>query len=122
VFVEIESEHVTEIFTGFGRIGTSAENVAKEVLRHTRDYLATDIPVGSYLADQILLPLGISAWQTGSKHHGGSFRTLPLTRHSTTHIEILQRFLDIGIDVEPRENGSIVSVKPVDGDESPLLW
>lgn len=95
----LEYEHVTEVVTGFGRVGASAENVAKEVIRETRNYLKSDVPVGEYLADQILLPLGISAWQTGPHQRGGSFRTMPLTRHSTTHIELLRQILGIEIRV-----------------------
>jgi RNA 3'-terminal phosphate cyclase (ATP) len=107
VFVELASESVTEVFTGFGRTGTRAEQVADEVVRQVRDYLRADVPVGPYLADQILLPLGISAWQAGEspRQRGGSFRTLPLTRHSTTHIEILRQFLEIDICVERSADG-----------------
>jgi RNA 3'-terminal phosphate cyclase (ATP) len=102
VFVELEYEQVTEIFTGFGRVGTRAEQVAKEVVRLVRDYQKSDIPVGPYLADQLLLPLGISAWQPigGQQPRGGTFRTGTLSRHATTQIDILHQFLDIAIDVE----------------------
>jgi RNA 3'-terminal phosphate cyclase len=34
---------------------------------------------------------------------GGKFRTLPLTRHSTTNIEIIKKFMDINIDVEKND-------------------
>jgi RNA 3'-terminal phosphate cyclase (ATP) len=109
-FVEIASEHLTEVFTAFGRTGARAEKVADEVIRQVRDYLSTDAPVGPYLADQIMLPLGISAWQSDNSQGGGSFRTLPLTRHSTTHIEILRQFLDIDIRVERAEEGNTCKV------------
>jgi RNA 3'-terminal phosphate cyclase (ATP) len=104
VSAQLEYEHVTEVITGFGRIGASAENVAKEVIRDTRNYLKNDVPVGEYLADQILLPLGISAWQNGSHRRGGSFRTMPLSRHSTTHIELLRQILGIDISVVNNED------------------
>ena len=39
VFAAMASEHVTEVFTGFGRTGASAEKVADEVVRQIRDYL-----------------------------------------------------------------------------------
>jgi RNA 3'-terminal phosphate cyclase (ATP) len=110
LFATLESEQVTELFTAFGRIGIRAEQVARELVRQVRDYLKTDAPVGPHLADQLLLPLGISAWQprNGTGHQGGSFRTLPLTRHATTHIEILRRFLEIHIEVtENSERGTV---------------
>ncbi|HEX3601215.1 MAG TPA: RNA 3'-terminal phosphate cyclase, partial [Lacipirellulaceae bacterium] len=94
VMIEIDSQHVTEVFTGFGRYGVKAEHVAEETLRQAREYLAAGVPVGPHLADQILMPLGMAAWQSGAT---SQFRTLPLTRHSTTHIEILRQFLRIDI-------------------------
>jgi RNA 3'-terminal phosphate cyclase (ATP) len=97
LLIEVHSEHVSEVFTGFGRLGTRAERVAQEAVDEVSAYLASDAPVGPYLADQLLLPLGIAAWQTG---RGGSFRTLPLTRHTTTHIDLLREFLGIPIQVE----------------------
>lgn len=102
VFVVLEFEQVTEVFTGFGQKGVSAEQVAEGLARQVRAYLAADVPVGPYLADQLLLPLGMSAESGGDsrRKRGGSFRTLPLTRHATTHIAVLQSFLGDAIDVQ----------------------
>jgi RNA 3'-terminal phosphate cyclase (ATP) len=74
-----------------------------------REYLAAGVPVGCHLADQLMLPLGIAAWQTG---HGGRFRTLPLTRHSTTHMDVLRTFLNCHITSESDEYGTTVSICP----------
>lgn len=108
VLVELASEHITEVFTSFGRTGAAAEKVADELVRQVRSYLSTEAPIGPYLADQLFLPLGISAWQLGdaSRRRGSSFRTLPLTRHSTTQIEILRQFLGIEIGIERSEDGN----------------
>lgn len=110
VMIELASEHVTELFTGFGRTGIKAEEVADEAVQQVRDYLRAGAPVGPYLADQLLLPLGISSWQNGPRA-GGSFRTLPLTRHSTTHIEILRQFLGCDIRPERSEDGASCVVR-----------
>lgn len=116
VFVVLTSRHVTEVFTGFGRRGVRAEMVADEVVRQTRDYLAADVPVGPYLADQLMLPLGVAAWQVrGTETEaGGCFRTFPLSGHSATHLEVLRDFLEIAICVEPSgDDGSRrVSLRP----------
>ena len=114
VFAEIECEHVIEVFTAFGRQGVSAEKVADEVVRDVRKWLKCGAPVGEYLADQILLPLGLSAAQTDNVcvQRGGSFLTGKLTQHSLTHIDILQKFLDICIDVCEGESGVLVAVQP----------
>jgi len=97
VMLEIASENVTELFTGFGEIGVKAEKVARKAVESYQEYLAADVPVGAYLADQLMLPLAITAWQGSGP---STFRTLPLTQHSQTHIDILQRFLEIEIKVE----------------------
>jgi RNA 3'-terminal phosphate cyclase (ATP) len=105
VLIELESEHVTEVCTAFGRLGVRAENVAMEAVREAQAYLAAGVPVGLHLADQLMLPLGIGAYHgTG----GGVFRTVALTLHSTTHLEILRRFLEIKLDVEQISDNDVV--------------
>ena len=100
VMIELEAERLTEVFTAFGQLGVRAEDVAREALRQAEEYLAAGVPVGKYLADQLLLPLGIGAYLGG----GGVFRTMALSRHSTTHLEILQRFLDLNVHVKQSGN------------------
>jgi RNA 3'-terminal phosphate cyclase (ATP) len=106
ILIEVGSSHVTEVFSGFGRYGVKAEHIAADVVKQVRAYLTGGVPVGSYLADQLMLPLGISAWQQDSessgslRQRGGAYRTLPLSRHSTTHIDLLRQFLDVSINVE----------------------
>jgi RNA 3'-terminal phosphate cyclase (ATP) len=87
VMLEVESEHVCEVFTGFGELNRSAEQVAAHAVQQCREYLSRGLPVGEYLADQLLLPLAIAG--------GGAFRAVRLSRHARTHIDLIQRFLDI---------------------------
>jgi RNA 3'-terminal phosphate cyclase (ATP) len=97
VMIELESEHVTEVFTGFGQKGVRAERVAEQVWTEAQRYLDAGVPVGEHLADQLMLPLGMAAhFGTG----GGTFRTLDLTQHATTHAEILKRFLNVAAHIE----------------------
>lgn len=102
-WAEIQGEHVCEVFTAFGRLGTRAEQVADEVTAQVCEYLDADVPVGPHLADQLLLPLAIGAWQSkqAGEIYRSEFRTVPLTGHATTHINILRQFLEIDIHVEP---------------------
>jgi len=97
VMIELEAEHVTEVFTAFGKLGVRAEDVATETLRQAEEYLAAGVPIGRHLADQLMLPLGIGAY-LGSG--GGVFRTMELSLHATTHLEILRRFLEIDVQIE----------------------
>jgi RNA 3'-terminal phosphate cyclase (ATP) len=90
IFIEIESQHVTEVFTGFGQQHVPAETVAKNVLQQVRGYLAAGVPVGEYLADQLLVPMALA---------GGRFRTVEPSRHTQTNIELIKQFLDVEIMV-----------------------
>jgi RNA 3'-terminal phosphate cyclase (ATP) len=101
VLVELESEHVTEICTGFGELGKSAEKVAGEAVLEMRRYLAAGVPVGCHLADQ-LLPLLV----VGS---GGSFRTLTPSRHTQTNADVLRQFSDVRIEMTP-ESRDVVRI------------
>jgi RNA 3'-terminal phosphate cyclase (ATP) len=89
VSIEIESERVTEVFTGFGERGVPAEAVAEKAVREARRYLASEAAVGEYLADQLLIPMALAG--------GGVFTTYPLSRHALTNIEIIHKFLDVRI-------------------------
>jgi RNA 3'-terminal phosphate cyclase (ATP) len=102
VLIELQSEHLSEVFTGFGQIGVRAETVAMRVLDEAHAYMAAEVPVGKHLADQLLLPLGIGA-HFGSG--GGVFRTMALSLHATTHIELLRQFLELDVRVEKIDRG-----------------
>jgi len=89
VAIEIESEQVTEVFTGFGQRGVRAEAVAEDAVQQLKRYVVAGVPVGEHLADQLMLPLALAG--------GGSFTTLGLSRHSTTNMQIIEMFLDARI-------------------------
>ncbi|EMI58510.1 RNA 3'-terminal phosphate cyclase [Rhodopirellula sallentina] len=106
VMIQCGFDNVTEMATGFGRVGVRAERVARSALREAKAYLASGVPVGNYLADQLLLPSGIAVLS----NERSEFRTTKLSLHCQTHIEVLRRFLDLDIQVRENEDDS-VSVK-----------
>ena len=93
---DLQFENLTEVLVEFGEPGKRAERVASQLARQVKRYLDSDAPVGQHLADQLLLPLAIGAAQSTG---GGVFRTLNLTDHSKTHIEVIQRFLAVDVSV-----------------------
>lgn len=102
VMIELESANVTELFTGFGKRGVRAETVASRAADSAMRYTNADVPVGENLADQVMLPMGIGAYQgTG----GGMFRTLGLSQHSKTHIQVLKTLLGVKIRVQDNGHG-----------------
>jgi RNA 3'-terminal phosphate cyclase (ATP) len=87
--VEIESEQLTEVFTGIGQRGVPAESVASSAIHEAQRYLEWGAPVGEHLADQLLIPLALAG--------GGSYTTGPPTLHTTTNIETITKFLPVEI-------------------------
>jgi len=100
LLVSVSHEHMTEMFCGFGERGVRAEKVAARVVAEARRYLDTDAPVGRHLADQLLLPMALAG--------GGSFRTLPLTGHTRTNMEVIGRFIEVKIQQKELGDGSVV--------------
>jgi RNA 3'-terminal phosphate cyclase (ATP) len=98
VMIEIASESVTEIFTGFGERGVRAEAVAKQALEPALHYGAAAAPVGEHLADQLLLPLALA--------RAGAFLTLPLSPHSLTNLEVIRLFLGISPELQADEDNN----------------
>ncbi len=92
VMLAVASEHITELFAGFGERGVPAEKVASRAIMQCQRYLSADVPVGEYLADQLLLPLAIAG--------RGSYITLKPSLHTTTHAELIGQFLDVSVAME----------------------
>lgn len=104
LIIEMESERITETFTGFGTRGIRAEQVAEQTAGEVLEYLSADAPVGKHLADQLLIPLALAG--------GGIFKTLSPTSHTLTNIEVLNRFLNAGIKVtEADGKTSVIEIK-----------
>ncbi len=95
LMIEVGSEQVTEIFTGFGDRNVRSEAVAEAALAEAKAYLAAEVAVGEHLADQLLIPMALGA--------GGRFTTLPPSRHTETNIETIRTFLDVDIQCEKVE-------------------
>jgi RNA 3'-terminal phosphate cyclase (ATP) len=98
IMIEIEMEHHTEVFTGFGAPGVRAEAVADDAAKAARAYIASGAPVGHYLADQLLVPFALAG--------GGRFRTGPLSRHAATNIEVIRDFLKVNIGAMEEPGGT----------------
>jgi RNA 3'-terminal phosphate cyclase (ATP) len=84
LLLEAAFEHVTEIVSGFGKLGVSAESLAITAANRMAGYLASDAFAGPYLADQLLLPMTLAG--------GGAFTTVKPTQHSLTAADIIERF------------------------------
>lgn len=93
----LDFENVTEVFTGFGQVGVSAESVGNGTVQAVQRYLKRDAAVGPYLADQLLLPLALAG--------GGRFTTGAPSLHTRTNVAIIERFLPLRFAVTEGEGG-----------------
>lgn len=95
--IELAMSHHSEIATGFGRKGVPAAEVAAGAIEEALEYLASGMPIGRHLADQLVIPLAMSG--------GGRFRTGSPTSHTTTNIAVVQQFLPVPISCAACEPG-----------------
>lgn len=98
LLLEAQFAAVTEVVTGFGQMGLTAERVAKRAAGRMRGYLDSPAFCGPYLADQLLLPLALAG--------GGSFTTVKPSLHLRTGIDIVQRFLALDIALGSLADGT----------------
>lgn len=91
VLVKAAYEYTSELVDSIGKLGVPAETVAADAFKKMRRYQRSRVPVGSYLADQLLLPMALTA--------GGHFVTGPLSLHCETNIAVINRLLGVEIKV-----------------------
>ena len=104
LMLEAQFARAAEIVTGFGKLGTSGESLAKTAAQRMAGFLASEAYAGPHLADQLLLPFALAG--------GGSFTTDKLSLHATTNAEVIARFLPVRFDVESTERLHTVRIAP----------
>ncbi|MBI1734017.1 MAG: RNA 3'-terminal phosphate cyclase [Candidatus Rokubacteria bacterium] len=105
VTLEVASARITEVFSAIGARGVRAETVAERAAAGANDYLASGVPVGRHLADQLLVPLALAG--------AGTFVTVPLTLHATTNADVIRAFLDVEFRTSAPQPGVVrVDVAP----------
>ncbi|MGA2810225.1 MAG: RNA 3'-terminal phosphate cyclase [Candidatus Acidiferrum sp.] len=102
VMVECQSADAIHVFTAFGRLGVSAEQVAEEAIEQAQVFIGGRVAADEHLADQILLPMALG--------EGGSFSTTNLTSHSVTNMGVIQKFLQARFEIE-KSHGQSYAVR-----------
>ena len=100
LFAELEYENITELFSVCGEFDISRKEVGDRVVGMVWNYLRSGVPVWLFLADQLLLPMSAGA--------GGKYFTATLTRHTSTNIDVIKKFMDVEIVLENHENGKTI--------------
>ena len=103
--IVIESESLTEVVTGFGVKGVTSENVAAAACAETEAYIGVNAPVGTHLADQLLIQMALA--------RGGCYRPSTPTPHTLTNAAVIGRFVDVSITIDEESDGAHrVTVRP----------
>ncbi|MXP29114.1 RNA 3'-terminal phosphate cyclase [Porphyrobacter algicida] len=84
LLMKAEFEHVTEVMSGFGKLGVPAERLSKTAAKRMAGYLASPAFAGPYLQDQLLLPFAMAG--------GGAFTTVKISEHTKTAVTLVERF------------------------------
>lgn len=103
VMIELGSSTVTQIFTGFGKRGVSAEDVAKDATDQAGAYMHSTAAVDEHLADQLLLPMALAG--------GGVFSAVSLNMHAKTNMEVIRQFLPVRFHVTEARGQHCVSIQ-----------
>jgi RNA 3'-terminal phosphate cyclase (ATP) len=97
LLIEAGFEQVTEVVSGFGKLGVPAEQVAKKAAARMAGYCASKAFAGPYLADQLLLPFALAG--------GGTFTTVKPSQHSLTAATVIEAFLGRSFRFERGDDG-----------------
>jgi RNA 3'-terminal phosphate cyclase (ATP) len=98
-------ERVTEVVSGIGQMGLSAEKIGKNTAKRMAGYLASGAFAGPYLQDQLLLPFALA--------RGGAFTTVKISEHTRTAMDLIERFTGTGFRVSDGPGKSqLIEVAP----------
>ncbi len=100
---------VTEVFTTFGEKGRAAEQVAGELVRDVRAYIASEGALGEHLTDQWMLPLALAVHASGQS---AAFTCTELSLHARTQIETVSAFLPVRFTTEKLHRAWHVTLSP----------
>src|SRR5262249_47138606 len=97
LMVELDTSPAPAVFVGLGERGKPAERVADDAVEEVRAYLAgAPALVDPHSADQMLLPFAMAAGRS-------EYRTTAVSRHLTTNIAVIGRFLERKIECQGPE-------------------
>jgi len=104
VMIRLCSSSRTTVFTAYGMRGKPSQEVVGEVVAQAKDFSAGGAAIDLFLADQLLLYMALSK--------RGCYATNELSTHLQTNMEIIQKFLPIGFNVQRHERAYRICCHP----------
>ncbi len=77
-------DQVTEVVSGFGKLGLSAERIGSTAGKRMAGYEASEAFAGPYLQDQLILPFALAG--------GGTFTSVKIGEHCRTAAQVVALF------------------------------
>ncbi len=93
VFLKAEYEGSIAGFSSLGMRGKRAEEVGAEAVREFKRFEDTSACLDPHLADQIVIYLALA-------HRDSSFTTSCITRHLTTNLHVIEKFIPLRYRIE----------------------
>jgi len=90
-------DHVNELTSALGEMGVMSEAVGHRAAKAMRNHIQSGLPVGRWLADQLLLPMALAG--------GGGFTTGSLDSHVATNISVIGKFLPVKFQIDSIDRG-----------------
>ncbi|MEM9177921.1 MAG: RNA 3'-terminal phosphate cyclase [Myxococcota bacterium] len=100
VQIEARFEGGAELFAGFAERRVRAEKVASRAAAEFERFVSADVPIGVRLADQLMIPMAMAG--------KGALRTMPLSEHGRTNLEVIRRFVETPMRVEEEAHSVVV--------------
>ncbi len=98
LLLEVQTDEITTVFSGFPDRGRTPEDVANEAIESVERWMKSDAMVDEHLADQLLIPMALAG--------GGRFRTTEPSSHTRTNASIIRRFLEVDIRFDQESSGT----------------
>jgi RNA 3'-terminal phosphate cyclase (ATP) len=93
-------DHATELTSAFGESHVAAERVGHRAAKSLQHLIGSGVPVGRFLADQLLLPMALAG--------AGSFTTMVPDDHVPTNIAVVEKFLPVKFEIADAGRGTRV--------------
>ncbi len=100
LFIEEVYENSIIHITSLGAMSKSASRVASDAVKAYEMFRKSKAAVDTRLADQLLLPLALAG--------SGELKTLAVTNHIRTNIQLIEKFLEVSFSVDEVDPGGVV--------------
>jgi RNA 3'-terminal phosphate cyclase (ATP) len=104
LMLTLEYAHATEVFTAFGEKSVTSEQVARQVVQRTRQYLMSQAAFAEYLADQMMVPLALAG--------SGGFTLDEVSMHARTNAQVIETFLPVRFTFDRQDGVDRCTVAP----------